>query len=305
MRHHRHEVDAVRVRARVAQVNPDPFPTRIGGIKGGRGDRVGAVIGIHQDRVSSPREALPHPRLVPADAAEVIGVVDDHLPLVRRVGSARSPCGRDPVGCACKQDIIVAVREQGRHSHRMLLWLGGLIRFEVRDHVVLPGFRPSITSSTLVTYLVEDVVEVVHCVDDLPDVRFLKRDDRGVEQAVSFEASVVEIRIAVNPVDVIVPVEGVPMPRVAVAHVLVLDRPAIEQHDRDIDAALARLHDVLTHPVKIGRIELAQVELWFAVERGIGAGAQVGHGVVPDVIGALGTPARRFPAPQLHEVVVV
>ena len=63
----------------------------------------------------------------------------------------------------------------------MLLGLGAFVALHELDHVVLPADR---IGNRLVGDLVEDIVEVVHRVDDLADVRLLDVGDRRVVERV-------------------------------------------------------------------------------------------------------------------------
>ena len=80
----------------------------------------------------------------------------------------------------------------------------GHFRFDAFDkphHLVLPLAR---VPFAFVADLVEDVVQVVHRVDDLADVGFLKRENLGHLERVDLDAPAVSIGIAVDAVDVVV-----------------------------------------------------------------------------------------------------
>src|SRR5438046_1951185 len=129
----------------------------------------------------------------------------------------------------------------------MPLGLGGLVLMDELNHVPLPSnlFR---APSALVADLIKDVVEVVHGIYDVLNVGLLPSGDRRNVQGLGFEAVVLA---AVNAVDVVSAIEGVAEPRVVERQSLLFDGPAVEQHDRHVNTALAGLDDALPHPGEV------------------------------------------------------
>lgn len=64
-------------------------------------------------------EDLPHPRCIPPNPPEVVGVHDDHLPPVR-LGWVLAPAslvaGGDPVGGAAEEVLVAVAGEGGGHA---------------------------------------------------------------------------------------------------------------------------------------------------------------------------------------------
>lgn len=214
----------------VSHVAPLLLPTRVARI----GARVAAVVRVHEDRIEPPEEALPHPAGRHARAAFVVRIREDDLPAVRGrwVGRVAILAGRHPVRRAGEQ-VLVPPAVVGRDPHRMLLGFRRLVAFHVLGHVSLPGARCCVA---LVADLVEHVVEVVHGIDDPAYVGLLEACDRGDLQRLRLLPLAMAVGVAVHAVDVVGGIERMPEPWVAAARVLVLDREAVEQHDRDVNA---------------------------------------------------------------------
>jgi hypothetical protein len=113
---------------------------------------------------------------------------------------------------------------------------GRLIGFDESYHVILPV---SGVDGGLVGDFVEHVVQIVDGIDYFSDVGFLQPGDRGHGEAVHLPALTIPVRIAVDAVDVVRPMVRVEWPRIAVA--VVVDAPALEEHDADVDPLLAGL----------------------------------------------------------------
>src|SRR6185295_12334461 len=84
-----------------------------------------------------------------------------------------------------------------------------------------------------------------------------------------------------------------------------LDLPALEEHDRDIDASGLRLAGPLTETIEVGRVERAQLEPRLAVGRRARSRPLPGMRLAKlDRPRGLGVgPLGRLPAPQANEVV--
>ena len=94
------------------------------------------------------------------------------------------------------------------------------------------------------------------------------------------------VGIAIDPVDVIVAVEGVAEPRIPLA--VVVDRPAVKEHDGHEEAPLAGADDPGPQSIEVLGIELSKVEA-------------AGFGARPDGRANLVSPG--FMSPETDEVV--
>ncbi len=122
---------------------------------------------------------------------------------------------------------------------------------EVRIHRAAPG--------RLVGDLPEHVWQIVQHIDHFADVRFFERLHAGVER----QHLVIDDRGNADTVDVVGGVEGMAFD--VVGRGREVQRPAVEQHDGDIDAFVAGGDDALAQPVEERLVKLRQVELRFAV----------------------------------------
>jgi hypothetical protein len=96
-------------------------------------------------------------------------------------------------------------------------------------------------------------------------------------------------------------VEGVDLPGVGV-----LELPALEEHDRDVDVPVAGLDDTLAETAKVLGVKGGQVEPGLPVGRRPGPGATPGVGAAElDTRGLFVGPPRRLPSPEAEEVVAV
>src|SRR5207249_5158626 len=181
----------------------------------------------------------------------------------------------------------------------MLAGFSGLVLLDEADHVRLPGNTGRI-AGILIGDLVEHVVQVVHGVDDFPDVSFLLGGDSRIGQRVDGLAPT-----TVGAIDIVRRIERMALPRVAADISLALDAEPIEQHDRRADAALPRPHDTRSYAVEVGLVEPSQVKLRLIIQSGAWAGALVGHGIVVDrALLGLGIVAS-LPGPQAKEIVIM
>src|SRR5687768_1683557 len=91
----------------------------------------------------------------------------------------------------------------------MLLWFGPFIVMNERDHVILPLSRPVVA---LVRNLIQDIVKIVHCIDYLAYVGFLKSGNLWNEQRMGLPPLTIAIGVAINSIYVICPVKGMAFP---------------------------------------------------------------------------------------------
>jgi hypothetical protein len=137
-------------------------------------------------------------------------------------------------------------------------------------------WRPRVASrflrNRIVRDLPEDVVQIAHRLDDLPHVQLLETGDGGDAQAVGIDPVPPAIGIAVGAIDVVPAVEGVAIPGVSLA--LAVDRPAVEQHDGDIDPPLRGPQHPPAQAGEVFGIEAGEIEAGPAVEGKPGTGAQ-------------------------------
>ena len=94
-------------------------------------------------------------------------------------------------------------------------------------------------------------------------------------------------------------------PRAAIHVVVLVDAPAVEEHDGDVDAALAGGEDAGAEALEIAGVEAVESEARFVVEGVAGAGALEGHGIEVESAEGFHGPPGFFPAPEAEEVVVV
>ncbi len=132
--------------------------------------------------------------------------------------------------------------------------------------------------------------------------------DGGHLQRVRRQAAAIPSGAAVDALDVVGRMKGVRLESLG----QMLQSPALEQHDRHVDAAVSGCPHAFLQASEVRRIELLEIELGLAVQSRAGAGAfprMRRHRVLvllgrvlrrgPDV------PARQFPAPQPDEVVML
>ncbi len=177
---------------------------------------------------------------------------------------------RDPVGGTGEQLGVIVHIIKRRHPHRVLLRFALFAGVDEVDQMVLPlpGLPPG-----LVGDLAEHIVEIVDGVDHLPDIRLLEfengRRDQG--EIMSLETAAITVGVAIDSIDVVAGVEGVPLPFLAL-------RVAAEKHDADIDASLAGGNDPRSEAIEICLLELLEVELRLAIEGSPRAGPAPGQG---------------------------
>ncbi len=179
--------------------------------------------------------------------------------------------GGDPVGGAAEEVFVAVAGEGGRHADGVAGWVD---RPQIADQVVLPGDR---LPRALVRDLPEDVVLVSHGRHDLVGVGLLETGDLWDSQGVDVRALSSRVGVAVDAVDVVLTVEGVAVP--GVAFTFVVDRPAVEEHHRDVEAPLAGPDHPAPQTLEVLWIEAGEVEAGTAVQGSAGAGALVDPGV--------------------------
>src|SRR3954467_15877775 len=81
--------------------------------------------------------------------------------------------------------------------------------------------------------------------------------------------------------------------------------PAIEEHNRDVDAFCARIDHPLAQTREIRRIDLIQTEVRRSVGADAWSSAHVQSGGEPVVVRNLGAAFRLFPYPKPSEVLIV
>jgi hypothetical protein len=139
--------------------------------------------------------------------------------------------------------------------------------------------------------------KAVHGLHHAAHIRLLIRQHPLVPEGVELYSQAVLVEIGVHPVDVVVPMEGVPLPRAAV-----LGAPVVEEHDAHVDAPLLGRSDPLLHSLEISRVQALEVKLGQAVARV--AGASSPPGVRGDTCPGAGIPGVLHD-PEAEEVVGV
>ena len=119
----------------------------------------------------------------------------------------------------------------------MLLGLAFLIPVNETYHVVLP-IRGS--SVALVRYFVENIVQIIQRVHNLPNIFFLDPGHGVNFESVNLFAFTVSVGITVDPVDIILGVEGVPRPGINSTAPFVVNGEPIEEHHHYIKSPVSR-----------------------------------------------------------------
>jgi hypothetical protein len=148
--------------------------------------------------------------------------------------------------------------------------------------------------------LPEQVGEVVEGIDHVADVGLLDVLDARVER----QYLVVEDGPDGDPIDVVGGVEGMALDMEG--RQAQVERPSIEEHYRDVDAAVARRDNAVAQPVEEGVVEPGQIELRLAVGRLFRPDAS--PGLWPHAEVKLASRRQRpesLPAPEADEVVAV
>ena len=106
----------------------------------------------------------------------------------------------------------------------MLFWFGLFIFLNEIDHVILPDFN--FPFSILVRYLIENIVKIIHRIDDFSDVSLLECCDLRVQELVCLEQLTVCVSVAINTVNVVVGIIGMCLFRFGV----LIYAPAFKEH---------------------------------------------------------------------------
>lgn len=222
----------------------------------------------------------------------------DLSPIRRRwvLAPASLVAGGDPVGGAAEEVFVAVAGEGGGHADGVV---GGVDLPQIADQVVLPGGR---LLRALVRDLPEDVVLVSHGRHDLVDIGLLETGDLRDSQGVDVRALSSRVRVAVDAVDVVLAVEGVAVPGVAFA--FVVDRPAVEEHHRDVEAPLAGPDHPAPQALEVLGVEAGEVETGPAVQGPPGAGALVDSRVEVVRPGLMGPEADEVVPPAVEAVQV-
>src|SRR5262245_10112673 len=140
----------------------------------------------------------------------------------------------------------------------MLLGTSRFQPFDQTNEMVLPLDR---TAVAFVTDLEQHVVEIVDGVDDFLDVGFLKAPKLRIVEGVDGKALAGRTSITVDPIDVVVFVERVPVPRVFADVSLARHAEALKQHDADVDTAVASSTDSSSQTIEVLVVKSTQIEL--------------------------------------------
>ena len=160
------------------------------------------------------------------------------LCLVLRPGETAS-AGLTNNGVLSLLRVAVTVVERA-HQDGMLFGFALLVLMDKANHMILPFNRLPVT---FVGYLIEDIVQVIQRVHDLPHIDFLHCGNRWYPESVGLLAFAVSIRIAVDPVDIIFGLKGMPRPRVRSTAPFVVNGEPLEKHHHDIDSLLLRFQN--------------------------------------------------------------
>src|SRR5215475_10007742 len=132
--------------------------------------------------------------------------------------------------------VIVYIIQKG-HDNRMLLGLAFLIPANETYHVILPlhGF-----SVALVRYFVENIVQIIQRVHNLPHISFLDGGHGMKFESVNLFALTVSVGITVDPVDIILGIKWVPRPGINSTAPFVVNGEPIEEHHHYIKSPISR-----------------------------------------------------------------
>src|SRR6185295_14297981 len=100
--------------------------------------------------------------------------------------------------------------------------------------------------------------EVAEGLGHLADISLLHPEDGVDAERVDVAPLAAGVGVAVHPVDVVLAVEGMPVPRIA--EPLAVDRPAVEEQDADVEAARRRPLDPLPVAGEVPGVEAPEVE---------------------------------------------
>src|SRR3972149_11231642 len=111
------------------------------------------------------------------------------------------------------------------------------------------------------------------------------------------------VRISIDPVDIVLLIEGMHRPRVSIA--MAVNTPTLKEHDADVNPLVPGGNHPRPQPIEVFRIELTQIILRFAIQGGSRCRAGVSDGgVILVVLSALPPPCPAFPRPHSHEIVI-
>src|SRR4029078_8685588 len=99
----------------------------------------------------------------------------------------------------------------------MLIRLGFLIVFQVVDDVRLPCIT---SESAVATNLVKHIVQVVKSINNLTDISFLERSNRGDGECKCFSTDAIGVGISVDAIDIVIAIKWIGILRIVLSGLL-------------------------------------------------------------------------------------
>ena len=242
-------------------------------------------------------EALPRPGHRPAVPPQMVGIADaDFLAIPRRRIEKKLPAERRNPLRRAGHHLFHGFDACAGQAHRVP---HALLGFQLMNRIHHPPVP--ILAASFVDDFVEHVVEIIHGVDNLLQVRRLQLADlRITEIRLS-----IAVPVTIGCIDIVLRVVRMSRPRLFPTVIRTVVAESLEELNGAVNATFAALGDARPHAIEVHRIEFLEIEFQAAVERHARAGANVQRRLIYNLVRRPWRPRRLLPSPQAHEVVVV